>query len=173
MGVLVEAISVIVRAETVNALYPGGVAEFEVRAPNRTFCSDGHLVRVGFMARQDVKAFVASLQTRGFAFHDGDAFVDVAVVDQMHGPTARCPWLRTGRHPLGFSVAWLKGTSPSPMAAPMGWEIEQSSKLKLHLPDDAGERLLPLAREGMVEVLLDLETGKEVRTGRTTLEPPL
>ena len=87
MAVLVEALSVIVRNATLESLYPGGVSGYAADCPNRTFCSDGVLTRVGFMTPDDVGAFLERLETRGLVFlHDGAA-ADIAVVDQHEGPT--------------------------------------------------------------------------------------
>lgn len=173
MGVLIEAISVVVSTSILQAKYQGGVARYERDAPNRTFCSDSHLARVGFMAPPDVRAYVDRLRELGLTFHNGSEFVDIAVVDQVHGPTSLCPWLQCGRHPMGFAMAWLRGTSPSPMAAPRGWTIEQSSQLHFVSNDDSSSRSLPLLREGMVDSVLDYATGKIMYVGRTTRDQGL
>ena len=168
MSVLIEAISVIVPTSILRAKYPGGVQQYERDAPNGTYCSDGHLTRVGFMAPPDVKTFVDRLKGSDFIFHNGREFVDVAVVDQMHGPTSSCSWLECGRHQIGFAMAWLRGTNASPMAAPRGWTVEQSSQLHFVSNEDAPSRALPLLREGMVDSVLDYATGKIMYVGRTT-----
>jgi hypothetical protein len=170
MSVLVEAISVLVTSSTLAAKYPGGVEQYELDAPNDTYCSDGHLTRVGFMAPLDVKAFVNKLRELGLAFHDGRQFVDIAVVDQHQGPTSLCPWLECGRHPKWFALAWLRGMSPSPMAAPRDWTVDQSAQLHFVSQEDAHSSILPLLRDGMVDSVLDYATGKIVYVGRTTDE---
>jgi len=168
MGVLVEALSVLVPVSLLEEKYPGGVEGYRLHAPNGTFCTDGHLTRIGFMAPPDVKDFIGSLEALGLVFHDGKQFVDVAIVDQNQGPTSPCSWLQAARNPRGFGVAWLKGTSPSPMAAPPGWTIDQSSQLTFVPNAEAGSRTLPLGRENSMDILLDFATGREIYVGRTT-----
>jgi hypothetical protein len=102
MSVLVEGISVIVQESTLTRLYPGGVEQYESDCPNATFCRDGYITRVGFMAPPDVKRFVQQLVSHGLQFHDAVEFIDIAVVDQHQGPTSKCRWLEAGKHPAGF-----------------------------------------------------------------------
>jgi hypothetical protein len=166
MSVLVEAISVIVRRSSVESRYPGGNAQYERDCPNRTFCADEHLTRVGFMAPLDVKSFVEQLGKLGFVHvRDGKA-IDIAVVDQMHGPTAECDWLEAGKHPDGYAAAWLAGTLPGGFCHPEGWQVGQSSKLTFSPNTEVDERFIRLAREDNVDTLLDLETGRERFIGR-------
>jgi len=58
MAVLVEAISVIVRVDSINKKFPGGWIGFKDHVPNQTLCADNELARVGFMTSEDVKNFV-------------------------------------------------------------------------------------------------------------------
>ena len=81
MGVLIEALSVIVPVAVLAERYHGGLQAYESNAPNGTFCTDGHLTRVEFMTPVDVKSHVEGLQCDGLKFHDGHEFVDVAIVD--------------------------------------------------------------------------------------------
>jgi hypothetical protein len=166
MGVLVECISVIVKCRSLEEKYPGGVDSYAADAPNRTFCTDGHLARVGFMTPTDVKAFVERLELRDLTFFDGVDCGDVTVLDQHSGPTTPVTWCEFGFHPEGFSVAWLIGTSPSPMAVPPNWTLEQSRRMQFVPEGEAPERLLPMLRKGDVEVVLDFATGKELYLGR-------
>ena len=55
MAVLVEAISVIVRAAAIHQKYPGGWEAFKRIIPNQTLCADNELVRIGFMTPDDVE----------------------------------------------------------------------------------------------------------------------
>ena len=62
MAVLVEATSVIVRREKLEAAYPGGWAGFVADCPNKTLCADRHLARIGFMSPVDVEGLVRHVQ---------------------------------------------------------------------------------------------------------------
>ena len=53
MAVLVEAISVIVRVDSINEKFPGGWIGFKDHVPNQTLCADNELARVGFIKALD------------------------------------------------------------------------------------------------------------------------
>lgn len=93
MSVLAEAISVIVPRDVIVRKYPGGLVGYERDCPNRTYCADDHLTRVGFMNPTDVEAFVRRLTSLGFVHLSHGASIDLCVVDQHRGPTAACAWL--------------------------------------------------------------------------------
>lgn len=122
MSVLVEAISVVVRRTTLQEKYPGGFAAYRADCPNQTFCADAYLARVGFMDPSDVQQFVGHLQMRGLEFLVDGAVADIAVLDQLRGPTMSCEWLRFARNADGTALCWLNGEEPGDLAAPTGWE---------------------------------------------------
>ena len=97
MAVLVEAISVIIRVDAIEARHAGGFDAFEAAIPNETACSDGELVRVGFMAPADVEAYVGALTAKGLRYVADGVAHDIVVVDQQRGPLVRCEWLEAGR----------------------------------------------------------------------------
>ena len=131
MSVLVEGISVIVRLETLKTKYPGGPMRYWLNCPNKTFCADGTLARIGFMAPCDVRVWIDILEEHGFiAVDKRDHFVDLAVVDQLEGPTRSCDWLESGVHKDGYALAWLKGTEPARAHFPRNWKLETS--LSMH-----------------------------------------
>ena len=49
MPVLLEALSVVIRAEALLTRFHGGWDAFVQGVPNRTLCADGFLARVGFL----------------------------------------------------------------------------------------------------------------------------
>src|SRR5260370_4721690 len=94
MAGLVEAFSVIVRRESVEARYGDGTDALIRAAPTSAVCADDHLVRIGFMNAIDVRAYVESFEASGLKFcHEGMA-IDLAVVDQHTGRTISAPWLQ-------------------------------------------------------------------------------
>jgi hypothetical protein len=96
MSVLIEAISVVMRADELLKKFPGGWDAFKGIVPNQTLCADNEIVRVGFMTPQDVESFIKKLQLVGLEFlRDGEA-IDIAVVDQTRGLTSKCAWLEFG-----------------------------------------------------------------------------
>jgi hypothetical protein len=178
MAVLVEAISVIVRLEAINSKFFGGWPEFVNCVPNRTMCTDGELVRVGFMVPSDVETFVNLLESLGLVFLRNDCAIDLAVVDQMTGPTRPADWLEFGQLSLngnGNKVAacWLVvgagfrlSAQAMPLATPEGWTYEVSAGLIRHTREEFQNNLKYLRHESGCDVYLNLVTGKEVYIGR-------
>jgi len=97
MAVLVEAVSVIVRVTALDTRHEGGWEKFRTQAPNKTLCADKELARVGFLDPAEAKAYCAQLEERGLlGLNPAGQAQDYAVVDQMRGPLAPCPWLELG-----------------------------------------------------------------------------
>jgi tetratricopeptide (TPR) repeat protein len=174
MAVLIEAISVVVRREAVEARFAGGMPALLRTIPNQTACGDADLIRVGFMDTSDADAYVDALQAGGLMYRRDDTTVDLAVVIQRKGPTRASPWLEYADIETDgkkLSVCWLAGTGEQSkrIAVPEGWTYERSlskdgpgfmsASLK-------GDRLKFLRREDGVDVYLDLQTNTELYAGR-------
>lgn len=168
MSVIVEAMSVVVPTKVLDHKYPGGAAQYEADCPNRTFCSDGKLTRIGFMWRRDIQRWIDDLEHLGLIQLEDDCWVDMVVVDQMVGPTAHCPWIQWGRHPAGFTGVWMAGTSPGPVMCPINWKLGQEKEFHIVLQDEVDDRILPLQRIDNLAVVLDYKTGREMFIGRTS-----
>jgi hypothetical protein len=78
MVVLIEAISVVIRRNEIEASYPGGWKSFAADAPNSTLCADSQLARVGFMQPSDVQAYVSELERSGLVYEEGGSAKDIA-----------------------------------------------------------------------------------------------
>ena len=152
MAVLVEAISVIVRKDSVTKKIKGGEDHFRTLIPNATYCDDGELARVGFMSPEETKAFVDKLTEAGLTFLEDDQCVDIAVCDQQRGLTRDCDWLEFGRLPVDggkVAAAWLfegprighglhMPRGGLRLHMPGGWKFEGSlSDEHYFLPNDA------------------------------------
>ena len=170
MSVLAEAISVIIRRTSLDHRYPGGAEQYWRDCPNQTFCADGYLTRVGFMAPEDVGAFIDYLSRHGLVHVRNRSSVDISVVDQFRGATAPCDWLEVRLLEEGYSIAWLAGTEPKLLSYPPEWTPERSPSLQFVDTDEAKEGLLRLGSESKVGIVLDYKTGKQVYIGRVT--PP-
>lgn len=184
MAVLVEAISVIVRRDSINAKFGGGWPEFLKCVPNRTLCADDDLVRVGFMSPDDVGAFIEITERGGLTFMDDGQAVDLAVVDQVRGPTTPVTWLEFAHLSInkkGNKVAacWLfegprRGAGihmsgkTMTLATPDGWTYEDSlsANFKFVPNEEMQGKMKFLRHEKNADVYLDLSTGKEVYVGR-------
>jgi hypothetical protein len=165
MAILIEAINVVLRLQTLRDKYPGGIEGFQEDCPNRSYCADDHLVRVGFLQPDEMEAFGDQLEEQGLQGMLDGKCVDFVIVDQMHGPTATCEWFEWGRHVDGFQVGWLAGTKPGTVVVPEGWTLEDSLNIDAIEPHDTSRDRdgLEFVREGdEMDVFRDPETGKEV-----------
>jgi hypothetical protein len=171
MGVIVEAINVIVPISALASRFGDDPSYFLSLVPNDTFCHDGYLGRVGFTAPPDVDRFVKLLVSAGLRFFNGTEFEEIAIVDQMTGLTAPCKWLNVGRYPDGICVAWLVGTAAEPLFTPVGWKPSKFT----FVPNAAitSDTFLPLSRENGADVFLNMNTGREMLLDRTSDKPLL
>lgn len=97
MPVLLEALSVVIRAEALLTRFEGGWEGFMQGVPNRTLCADGFLARVGFLTAEEAKDYCAELESKGvLGLNESGEATDYAVVDQMRGHLAPCAWLELG-----------------------------------------------------------------------------
>jgi len=136
MAIVLECINVIVRKTTLEAKYPGGLAQYTVDCPNMTFREDEHLTRVGFMDGDEAHDFAKSLENNGLVYKRtlipnekidilklllrkqfSHQYVDIAIVDMLGGISAgmKCDWLAVRRYSgkpgrAGEAACWLKGT---------------------------------------------------------------
>jgi hypothetical protein len=173
MAVLVEAISVIIRVQAIQERYEGGWTSFVRSVPNQTLCSDNELARIGFMAPDDCKAFVDSLDRVGIAFVRNGQSQEIVIADQMHGFTVPCEWADYGRVEISqgqtVSAAQLKGSSTRQVYCPEGWKYEGSLSQQFEfVPSGKEEKSLRFLRhEQGLDVYLNMVTGKQVYIGRT------
>jgi hypothetical protein len=116
VAVLADTYSVIVRVPTLTADYPGGVEAYKANCPNRTFCSDGEVCRIGFMSWADAEAFLESLHRFNIT-READA---VAVIREDKGLLHACEWLEF-HHIEGEPIARLVDSTVESFAAPPGW----------------------------------------------------
>jgi hypothetical protein len=168
LSVLIECLTLVVQTKELDIRYPGGSDAFlhaalAMENPPRFICSaDPYLVNLSFYNGEHVQPCVELLEENGFTEVEDGRFADYAYVDQHHGPTMPCDWLEWKQHPHGFTYAWLAGTEPGDMAADEEWTPERSrAQERGDIRDDPG-RAIRLAREGDVEVWLDMQTGRQI-----------
>lgn len=136
MAVLVEGISVIIKCDTL-AKHNHENSLFNTNRYEETYCSDGELLRIGFMSPNEVEGFINTLEVQGYKFMQNDEYFEIAVVDQQRGLMAKCQWLEFGKIAFGekgkVSACWLfEGprfgfgihvkSLKFEMATPVGWE---------------------------------------------------
>jgi len=83
MAVLIEAFSVVVRIETIEKKYPGGLDAYQHICPGQDFCNDDSITSwVGFRMLAHAWELVDMLENIGFRYTaDGD-FNELAIVEQ-------------------------------------------------------------------------------------------
>lgn len=129
MSVLCEAINVIVRCDVLAEHYPSGVRGYRLHCPNRTYCSDGLLTRVGFMSPYAAERWIGRvIDLASLSFVVDDRFGDIGVVDQFAGVTLPCDWLASEVGDDGLRAAWLVGADARPMAVPREWQRADFTK---------------------------------------------
>lgn len=175
MAVLVEAISVVIRADAIETRHAGGWDAFEAEIPNETACSDGELVRVGFMAPADVQAYVRGLTAKGLRYLADGVAQDLVVVDQQSGPMVACDWIEAGRVSLDaagkerVTIARLVGSQVEGFSTPPGWNYAKSLSCSFGFSkgvEKPGPGLRFLRHEKGLDVFWDNLAGKEVFIGR-------
>jgi hypothetical protein len=165
MSVLIEGLTLVVKKLQLEIGYPGGADAFleaalELEKPPRFACTgDEWLVHLGFCDPDHLTPCLEVLHDHGLVAVDDGAFVDMAFVDQHHGPTMPCPWLEWKRHKDGFTLAWMVGTDPSGMVVYEGWSPENSRSMERFDVRDDPDRILPLGMSNGLETALDLKTG--------------
>jgi hypothetical protein len=174
MAVLVEAISVIARIDSILKAVAGGWDGFKRIVPNSTLCADTEIARVGFMSPVDVESFINKLTGLGLEFlRDGTA-VDIAVADQIHGLTSACAWLEFGRVPSGdkgdhVAACRLLGSTIKKLITPLDWQFANSlSSTYAFVPNEHMKKGAQyLGHENGRDIYYNPLTDKEGFVGRT------
>jgi len=179
MAILIEGISVVVRRDGIQERFPGGWDSFLAQLPPRAVCYDEKLVGVVFLDPIETETYVRQLEEQGLMFVASGRCVDIAVVDQLRGPTGDCPWLEFAHVPFcdkgKVAAAWffdaprrahgihLRGNSLR-LVTPGGWNFDESLSAKhVFIPtEEVSERLKYLRTENGVDVYWDNLRNKEV-----------
>jgi hypothetical protein len=192
MAIIVEGLSVIIKDSAIKSRFKL-YSEFIDLVPNGTYVQNNELHRVSFMSPLDVKAYVNLLQMRGLKFIKDGEFVDIAVVDMLHGPTEKCPWLGFSRKKFfegmdqfarsneDFSIVWynpLPGVYGIPcdkngkvdIVAPANWTPDNALDGHKFVPiDKIDSQLIGLGNEDDVEKYWYAGSGEIVYVGRPVI----
>ena len=178
MSVLIEAVSLVVPAITMDDVWPGGTTAFlhDVMSGGdgvaRHAIRDATLVCVSFTDNRCAERVIDKIRAHGLLELNPKRATDLVLVDETTGPLLPCQWLAWRQHPDGFTLAWTANAEPGVMATPPGWVADPSRCLTTaarRALDDG--RMFKLAEDGVSETWLDFETG-EVRTGEKRVPPP-
>jgi hypothetical protein len=172
MAVLIEAFSVVIRRDAVEAKYPGGIIQFINDGPNNTLCMDRDIVRVGFMAESEANDFIESLKRDGFRCEVNGEGNEIALVEQFRGVCPPCDWLEFLQLRMyGYqevSACNLKGGPFDGLSIPKGDTSFSKNKPIVTNETEFRARMTFLRHEGNCDVYFDKLTGKELYIGRTS-----
>jgi hypothetical protein len=165
MAVSAVANSVVVRNATIDARFPGGTPAFARSCPNNTFCTDGTISRVGFMAHDDARTFINHLVANGLASSLAEATSEIALVVQGHGFVYSCDWLQLGLFD-GRPSVWLAGAVRGRLFLPQS-ELTSGIPRPIRL-EELGEsfEFIGLKANGKLEVYRNKTTGELRYVGR-------
>lgn len=96
MAVLIEGLSLLFKCASIAGKYEGGVEGFKSDLPNDSLRADGQLAAVTFLHLDEVRQFVATVESKGLIRMNGSGAVDMVVVDQRTGFCSTCAWASFG-----------------------------------------------------------------------------
>ena len=168
MAVLIEDLNLIVRVETLEQKYPGGIEQYRRDLANDGFCCDGLITRVGSPARSDIDLMLDRLQEHGLVLRDEKGMRDIAVVSELRGMPDRCDWLEYAPRHKSVPAAFLVGSDPDKLlAVPTGWSLENWQRGKrVRTSGVPRGQMLYLRQESDFNIYLDRRTGQEIRVRR-------
>ncbi|MDX9712566.1 MAG: hypothetical protein RBT56_08585 [Ignavibacteriaceae bacterium] len=175
MAVLAEAISVIIKMQSIIHKFPGGWEEFTSYVPNKTLCADGEIIRVGFMDSIDVEEYINFLETNGLIYIDNNQARDIIVVDQLKGPLVDCHWIEFGTIEIGedtkqkISACRITGSKIKDIVLPENWQYDKSLSKEYLITEteDIDRRMVLFERKDGLRKYFDLKSGKTLYVGRT------
>ena len=175
MAVLIEGISVVIRADSLLAKFPGGWETFKTIVSNKTLCADNELIRVGFMTPDDVEPFIIKLEKAGLQFLKDEEAIDIVVADQMRGLTSKCSWVEFGSNDLDgkqnqkISTCRLVGSRLNRIVTPPEWKYEGSLSQSFgFVPTEHMEKCMKYLRhENGMDIYLNSITGEKMYVART------
>ena len=181
MSVILECISVIVKNSKIISDYPGGMDGFMNSIPGGHHCTDGEIMRIGFMHHDDTEKYVQFLESLGLIFVKDDKAIDVCVIDFYYGPWSDCDWLDSGEFfPEDYPnkrilYARLVGSKLKKVeelnniAVPEVWTIDSEFSDNDYEPTIL-EDIDYIGKEGILDVYFDKKKGKKVYLGRPLID---
>ena len=135
MPVFCEFISVIILRDSIDKYFQGGWQRFVLELPNRSMCTDGEVVRVGFMNPNDTYMYIDDLKNGGLQYNQSinhsstiREIDDIAGLDHKIGGRDKRDWLEFGDRIFNerkYFCCWLKGSSVETLAIPLGFFVER------------------------------------------------
>ena len=181
MSVLLECYSVIVKNSKIISDFPGGMNGFMESMPGGHYCTDGEIIRVGFMHPDDTKKYIQFLESLGLVILKDDKAVDICVIDAFMGSWMNCEWLDEdeffpedypNKRILYARLVDSKLKSVEKLediAVPEVWTIENNEFTDKDYEPSMPENHEYIGKEGKLEVYFDKKRGKKVYLGRGKL----
>jgi hypothetical protein len=153
MAVSAAFYSVILLNSTVAARFPGGVTSYSEECPNASFCTDGTISRVGFMAFDDAMKYMSHLQKLGWVGGE------MGLTSEVKGRLVPCEWIELGRID-DRPVAWLRRSEPGEASIP-ACDLDAKNMRSPISPQDIAEHYEFICRNDR-----GVETYRERTTGQ-------
>ena len=181
MSVLLECYSVIVKNSKIISDFPGGMNGFMESMPGGHYCTDGEIIRVGFMHPDDTEKYIQFLESLGLVILKDDKAVDICVIDAWAGAWMDCEWLLVGdffpedypnKRILYARLVNSKLKSVKKLediAVPEVWTIKRNIFSDKDFEPSMEEDHEYIGREGNLDVYFDKKRGKKVYLGRGKL----
>jgi hypothetical protein len=145
MAVLVEGVCLLLRCDSVNRLYPGGVAALADECTAQAVCADEELMALTFEDSDAAEEYLAELEQYGFRHLHNDMAVDAVLADPHLGPISPCGWAEYGQAAIDsdetkrVAICSMPGAEVSDLCVPKGWRFKGSLSEELALEDDGDE----------------------------------
>jgi len=127
MAIILEAISVVIKHDSILKKYPNGVLGFlaDISSFKAPWHTDFEVSRVGFFDPNEMHAYLRVLEQRGLVFTMDSTYnnCDFCIVDMISGPTKTCPWLGFGRQRIFENGSTIGKSSDS---YSFGWFVKKN-----------------------------------------------
>ena len=142
MSVIVEAVSVVVKRNSIQTKFPGGWSSFRsIVFSQYSMCADSSLASVSFLAAKDAHSYTKFLEEVGFVY-----LQDFAIADQTQGLKDSCDWCYITNFEIDNNPATavtgckLEGCSETKLYVPPSWEFKGSLSQRCRYQDEGKNR---------------------------------
>ena len=170
MTILIEAINVVIKKDSLIRVFGDNYDEFQGLIPNQSSYEDEKLGRVGFMDEYGVNEFISSLENKGLRFLDKNGnFDDFAIVCQGQDLKYKCDWLEIFNIEVEdkiLEVCAFKDSSgkiflekdKNSFICGEGWSLDAAIQFHQN-KDEAGKYLRTKLNEegGVIDIYIDKE----------------
>ena len=142
MSVIVEAVSVVVKRNSIRTKFPGDWSPFRsIVFSQYSMCADSSLASVSFLAAKDAYSYTKFLEEIGFVY-----LQDFAIADQTQGLKDSCDWCFITNFEIDNNAATavtgckLEGCRETKLYVPPDWEFKGSISQRCRYQDEGKNR---------------------------------